>query len=79
MTRVIADESLKARFKGFLEPLEIRDEEGRLLGFFQPGVVNDPEVLAWADSVFTEERLERSRRSTVSYTTEEVLEHLRKL
>lgn len=79
MTRVIADDGLKARLKDFSEPLEICDEAGRILGFFHPGDVHDPEVLAWADSVMSQQELERARRSTVTYTTAEVLAYLRSL
>ena len=79
MTRVIADENLRVGLKSFAEPLEICDESGRILGFFHPGAVDDPEALAWADSVITEEELERARQSKVWHTTEEVLERLRNL
>ncbi len=79
MSRIIADEALKARFKGFSEHLEIRDESGRLLGFFLPGPVHDPEVYAWAKANITEEEVELARQSPEWFTTGEVLEYLRSL
>lgn len=81
MTRVIADENWKAGLRSFAEPLGICDESGRILGFFQPAI--DPETLRevydWAKTAFTEEELEEARRSTVWYTTGQVLGHLRSL
>ncbi len=79
MTRVIADDGLKARLKDFSEPLEICDEAGRILGFFHPGAVDSPGSLAWTDALFTEEELERARRDTGRHTTAEVLEYLKGL
>ena len=79
MTRVIADEGLKARLKDFSESLEICDESGHVLGYFQPVMIHDREIYDWAKKEFTEEELELARQSTEWYTTEEVLEHLRSL
>jgi hypothetical protein len=81
MTRVIADEGLKARLKDFSESLEICDESGNLVGYFQPlpTPIHDREIYDWAKKEFTEEELERARQSTEWYTTEQVLEYLRSL
>ena len=44
MTRVIADEGLKAKLKDFTEGLEIYNESGKFVGFFRPVPVEDREV-----------------------------------
>jgi hypothetical protein len=83
MTRVIADEGLKARFKDFAESLEIYDESGKCVGYFQPAPVpnHDREIYDWAKAEFAkaEQELEEARQDTVMYTTQEVLERLRSL
>ncbi len=81
MTRVIADEHLKDRLKSSEEQLEICDENGRILGVFQPILHpdNHRELYDWAKAQITEEELERARNSPKWYTTAEILEHLRSL
>jgi hypothetical protein len=79
MTRVIADQGIKVKFKDFSEVLEVCDESGKLVGYFQPVPVHDREVYDWAKAEFAKEDLTEARQSTVWYTTEEVLEHLRSL
>jgi hypothetical protein len=38
MGHIIADEELESRLRGFLEPIEIRDVHGGLLGHYTPYV-----------------------------------------
>jgi hypothetical protein len=35
---IIADEELQARLGGFLEPIEIRDQKGNVMGHYTPHV-----------------------------------------
>ena len=79
MTRVIADEGLKAKLKDFSEYLEICDESGRIVGCFQPMPVHDREIYDWAKAAFTNEEIELAKQDPVMYTTAEVLEYLRSL
>jgi hypothetical protein len=83
MTRVIADQGLKAKLKDFSESLEIYDESGKIVGYFQPLPVpiHDREIYDWAKAEFAkdEAELEKARQDPVMYTTQEVLEHLRSL
>ena len=83
MTRVIADEGLKARLKDFAESLEIVDDSGRVLGLFQPlpSPIHDREMYDWAKAEFAKDEaaLEEARQSPIWYTTAEVLEQLRAL
>ncbi len=65
MTSVIADEGLKSKLKGFSESLEIRDESGSVVGYFQPAPINDHEIYERAKAEFTEEELEAARRDPV--------------
>ena len=81
MTRVIADESLKAKLKNFSESLEICDESGKVIGHFEPVLDAKKlrEIYDRAKTQFIEEELEEARRRPVWYTTAEVLERLRSL
>jgi hypothetical protein len=79
MTRVIADDGLKSRLKDFSESLEICDESGKVVGYFQPMTVSDREIYDWAKAEFTAEEIEKARQDPVSFSTAEVLEHLRSL
>lgn len=81
MTRLIADEQLKARLAGFAETVEICDESGQVVGHFQPveAPVSEREIYDWAKTAFTEEELEEGRNSPIWYTTQEILERLRSL
>jgi len=36
MNQITADETLRARLHRILEPVEVRDEEGRLMGHYTP-------------------------------------------
>lgn len=44
MKYITADESMRDHLHGILEPVEVRDENGKVLGVFQPCVT--PELLA---------------------------------
>ena len=79
MTRIIADEGLKVRLKDFSESLEIRDEaDGPSASSSRGGP--RPSIYDWARPEFTEARKSREPDAIPpSYTTAEVLEHLRNL
>jgi hypothetical protein len=81
MTRVIADQGLKAQLKDFSESLEIYDESGKIVGYFQPlpAPIHDRELYDWAKAEFAKEDMTEARQDPVMYTTQEVLEHLRSL
>ncbi|MGC1649687.1 MAG: hypothetical protein WA741_28010 [Candidatus Sulfotelmatobacter sp.] len=64
MNYLTADESMCDRLRGILEPVEIRDAEGKLLGHYTPYV--SPEVLAAyekARTLFDPAEMQRRRES----------------
>jgi hypothetical protein len=74
MPQIVLDEALIAKFKDLHERAELRDSAGNLLGFFTPAYDKyervDPEISA--------EELDRIRQEP-TFSTEEVLAHLRGL
>ena len=78
MTRIVVDALLRERLQGFAAPLELCDDEGRVLARLTP--VYDPEEYDPLDPPISEEELDRREKSSDRrYTTEEVLRHLEQL
>jgi hypothetical protein len=81
MEHIVADEALLSRFHGFMEPVEIRDPEGNLIGVYTPNVT--PEMKAMyerAVELFDWEEIDRRRKNPGKmYTYEEVMARLRSL
>ncbi len=80
MTQVVIDPTTQAKLMNMEQPLEIRDESGRVLGYFTPA-----EDTSWYKSVeppVTEEELQNREQEAATgecLTTAEVLDHLKKL
>jgi hypothetical protein len=78
MIRVIADAALQSTFEGITETIELRGEHGELLGFFSPA---SPETAKfYADAAMSITRDDIARRQQMAhatYSTAEVLSHLR--
>ena len=58
MTRIVADDVLRARLQNMTDPLEICDAEGRLLGRFVPAEENERDVyrdMEWPEDLTPEE------------------------
>jgi hypothetical protein len=68
MTRLIADIALSARLRTATEVLEICDEKGNILGYYQP--------TATLKSPYSQEELERRRIEKGGFTLEEILYQL---
>ena len=68
MTRLIADIALSARLRVATEALEICDEKGNILGYYQP--------TATVRSPYSREELERRRKEEGGFTLEEILSQL---
>jgi len=47
MRHIVVDDSMQVRLRGILEPVELRDREGRVVGHYTPVVT--PEVRATYD------------------------------
>ncbi|OYV87272.1 MAG: hypothetical protein B7Z73_10365 [Planctomycetia bacterium 21-64-5] len=78
MTRVIVDDSLRAKLHDLSEALVFCDEGGRIFGHFVP--VMDPSQWEPVSPSISEEELDRRARSNEPrYTTAEVLARLEDL
>jgi hypothetical protein len=83
MGHIVANEELESRLRGFVEPVEIRDVEGRVLGTFTPQVSPEQrEAYEKARSLF--DLAEADRRSAAckagqKRTSEQVLQRLQNL
>jgi hypothetical protein len=72
MSSVTLDETAVGKLKGLAEPVQVRDEEGKVIGFFRPA----PRVYKKGEiPEITEEEWERSISGQL-FTTEEVLRQL---
>src|SRR5689334_6124905 len=82
MTQIVVDAELRAKLNGLGEPCEFRDEEGNLLGRFEPDE-RSPAFREWLrglDHGLTPEQIDErcNRAHRDGMTTEQVLERLRK-
>ena len=77
MTRITIDAELRARLHNLIEPLELCDEAGKVVARVKP--VFDSTQWEPLDPQISEEELDAREKSTVWYTTEEVLRHLEQL
>jgi hypothetical protein len=77
MNPIIISGELLAQLRLAEEPVELRDENGCLLGEFLPHF--DPSQLEVIGPELSGEELMERVRNEKKYTTAEVLEHLRRL
>lgn len=78
MTRIVVDASLREKLQDFAQPLELCDDDGRVLARVMP--VYDPEEYGPLDPPISDEELDRRESSSERrYTTEDVLRHLEQL
>jgi hypothetical protein len=77
MSRIILTEELLAQLRAANEPVELCDAAGQIVGEFFPKL-NPADWEAIGPELSTEELLDRVRNDK-KYTTEQVLEHLRRL
>ncbi|MEX2188324.1 MAG: hypothetical protein WD875_16070 [Pirellulales bacterium] len=59
MTSIIADSNLQAALGGFVEPVEIRDPNGNLLGHFTPARSDEGRLYEQARKQFDPAELKR--------------------
>jgi hypothetical protein len=78
MTRVIVDEFLLGKLHNLSEPLELCDENGKLLAHLTP-VARLPRYEPSEPQVSEEELDRRERSNEKRYTTEQVLKYLENL
>jgi hypothetical protein len=78
MTRVIVDDALRNKLHNFTEPLELCDSSGKVLASLVPAF--DPsEYEPWEPEFSDEELRQQEESDEESYTTAELLAHLRSL
>jgi hypothetical protein len=76
MTPITVDAELRTKLLNFSEPLDLRDESGRLVGMFTPISAGPPP--GYSEPPLSEEEWKR-RSQERGYTTEEVLARLERL
>jgi hypothetical protein len=76
MTRVILDRATLARLHDLKERLEVCDESGETLGFFQPAPSRDRSLYATAQVPVTEAELDRAEQQPGGRTLAEILADL---
>jgi len=79
VTSLILDESTTAKFEKVGGRIELRDPEGRTIGFFEPAHPAPGWIFEEADEPCSEEELDRRSREGGGFTTAEVLAHLKTL
>ena len=62
MVRLTVDQETRAKLQDLNQRLELCDETGRLLGYFQPVV--DPALYEGVDAPISEEELDRRERES---------------
>jgi hypothetical protein len=77
MTRVTVDDTLRSKLANFSVPVDICDDDGRVLAHVVPSA-SAGEYL-FEEPVFDETELRRQEAAGTWYSTEEVLEHLQSL
>jgi hypothetical protein len=76
MSRVIIDESLRAKLNGFDEEIELCDETGRTVGHFLPTDSYREMLVAWSKAHTTDEELERRMSEPGGRTLAEIWKSL---
>jgi hypothetical protein len=76
MNEVIVDAALRARLQNLDDVLKVRDEAGRLLGYFHPVIEPAAPEERAIQSPFTPEELERRRSQRTGRSLVEILDEL---
>jgi hypothetical protein len=77
MTRLIVDATLPDKLASLLQPTELCDAQGRVLGRFYPQL--EPSEYNLEPQITKEELQRRKQSGEKTYTTAEVLAYLEKL
>ena len=72
MTRVSLDNASAIKFSGQTDLVEVCDESGRRLGFFQPTTDDLRAVYDWANSEITDAELEQAAQEPGGRTLAEI-------
>jgi hypothetical protein len=77
MTRITVNEALLGQLTGGHEEVEVYDSSGRRAEYFLPEHLYHQLICRWVNAQVSDEELDRCRAETESYTTAEILDHLR--
>lgn len=77
MSTVLVDATTAVKLSEANARVEVRTENGKLIGVFTPRREATPEDYAWAHQQFTEEEIEASRKSGPGRPLAEILADLR--
>jgi hypothetical protein len=77
MTRVVLDTNLRQKLYDLVQPLELCDENGKVLARLLP--IYDRAEYGPLEPQVSDKELRRREQSTNWYTTEQVLAHLKEL
>lgn len=77
MTKLPLDEAALAKLRAVKERTEVCDEQGRIVGYFEPSIYAGI-VIPEFDDAEIDRRMDEYRAQG-GYTTAQVLDHLRKL
>ena len=78
MSKVILDQSLRAKLNGLNEQVELCDESGRTLGHFLPLKLYEKLVAANVKIPFSEEEIRRRRQEKGGSSLEEFWKRMQK-
>ncbi len=76
MNTIVVDRLLRSKLNNLDSRLELRDESGKVLGYFVPASERERLLYAWAQAEFTDEEIERARREPGGLAIAEVLADL---
>ena len=80
MIHITADAELQAKLSGLEGPAEIRDESGKVIGYFTPADRDEQNLYQRAAAnLDCDEKNQRKKTGEKGLTTEEVVEHLESL
>jgi hypothetical protein len=73
---LILDDELRAKLNWATESAEIREPNGRVVGYYLPDEVYNRMLVAWANDLVTEEELDQASRQTGGRTLAEIWKRL---
>jgi hypothetical protein len=77
MIRIIADAAVQKTLEGITETIELRGDNGELLGFFSPAAPEMARLYAEAAAAFVRDDIsQRGHVNHATFSTAEVLERL---
>ncbi len=76
MTQMILEPNLRSRFGQTDSEVELRDEQGQLVGYFVPPTLHRELILAWSRIHVSDDDLERARREPAGRPLVDILKDL---